>query len=206
MLGCGCDLEGATKRKPKIMNTVNTDAILFEGLSKVKVVGQTTLNGLPGMTSLEIAEITKKSHKHVLRDIAKLVEVLESRSPDLDRQIVRTQYVDSRGKLQPLTILDKRRTFVLLSRYSFELSDLIVGRWLELEGSGFARVPVKESIVHLVEREKDNRAAAFAQRKRRPPRNLTKSEREAERCIQRAAYHRNKEIQGGNWKLLADGY
>ena len=127
----------------------------LESIAKAGMVAPTTLNGFPGMSSLEITEVTGKGHKNVLRDIAKMVSALESRGSDLSRQIVRTQYRDSRGKLQPLAVIDKALTFTLLSRYSYELSNLIVKRWLELEGSGFARVSVQVSVVHLVEREKD---------------------------------------------------
>ena len=133
--------------------TTNT-ANIFENISKAEAVSPTTLNGLPGMSSLEIAEITGKRHDHVLRDIAKMVTALESRSPNLGSQIVHTQYRDSRGKSQPLVIIDKELTFTLLSRYSFELSNMIVKRWLELEGSGFTRVSVQASVVHLIERER----------------------------------------------------
>ncbi|MFP5427978.1 MAG: Rha family transcriptional regulator [Gammaproteobacteria bacterium] len=136
------------------MNMTNT--ITLESISKAGSVSHTTLNGLPAMTSLEIAEITGKTHKNVLRDISKMAKALESRGSDLSCQIISTQYTDGRGKTQPLTILDKRRTFVLLSRYSWELSDLIMGRWLELEGSGFERVSIQAAVVHLLEREKDN--------------------------------------------------
>ncbi|MDV5100738.1 Rha family transcriptional regulator [Pseudomonas sp. LSJ-87] len=178
------------------MTTTATDATVFENITRTEVIGLTTLNGLPGMTSLEIAEITGKNHKHVLRDIAKMVEALESRGPDLDRQIVSTQYVDSRGKLQPLTILDKRRTFVLLSRYSFELSDLIVARWLELEDSGFLRVSVKESVIHLAEREKDNRNPALRQINR--GRQLSPQQKERARASRQASTWRDKLRKAGN--------
>lgn len=178
------------------MTTTTTDATVFENIAKAEVIGRTALNGLPGMTSLEIAEITGKNHKHVLRDIPKMVEALESRGPDLDRQIVSTQYVDSRGKLQPLTILDKRRTFVLLSRYSFELSDLIVGRWLELEGSGFIRVSVKKSVVHLVERERDSRALALRQINR--GRQLSPKQTERARMSRQASARRDKLRKAGD--------
>lgn len=130
------------------------DITALESIAKAGSVSETTLNGLPAMTSLEISEITGKNHKHVLRDIAKMATALESRGPDLDRQIINTQYTDGRGKSQPMAILDKRRTFVLLSRYSFELSDLIIGRWMELEANGFERVSIQASVVHLIERER----------------------------------------------------
>lgn len=181
---------------------INSNVSIFEKVAKAELVDPTNLNGLPGMTSLEIAEITGKNHKHVLRDIAKMAEALGSRGPDLDRQIVSAKYLDSRGKTQPLVILDKRRTFVLLSRYSFELSDLIVGRWLELEGSGFARVSVAASVVHLVEREKDIRAASFRQIGRRTSRELSEYEKELKTYQRQADRANRKAHRDGHWRDL----
>lgn len=115
------------------------------------------------MSSQEIAGITGKKHGHVLRDIRKMLGALglPNQSKSGSVQFVETLYRDTKGQSQPLTILDKELTFTLLSRYSFELSNLIVKRWLVLEGTGFARASVQESVVHLVEREKDNRAPAL---------------------------------------------
>ena len=179
---------------------INANVSIFEKIAKDKLVCHTTLNGLPGMTSLEIAEITGKNHKHVLRDIAKMTEALGSRGPDLDRQIVRANYLDSRGKPQPLAILDKRRTFVLLSRYSFELSDLIVGRWLELKGTGFARVSVAASVIHLSEREKDIRAASLRQIGRRSSRKLSEYEKELKTYQRQADRANRKAHKDGHWR------
>ena len=148
------------------MNMTNTTAAIFENISKSEAVSPTTLNGLPGMSSLEIAEITGKNHKNVLRDIRKMLEEIGS---DLSQcQHVETQAPDGYGRFQPLTILDKELTFTLLSRYSFKLSNLIVKRWLELEGSGFERVSVQAAVVHLVEREKDNYREAMRALRRSP--------------------------------------
>jgi len=150
---------------------MNTITVIAEQINKTRAAHPTTLNGLPGMTSQEIAEITGKSHKNVLRDIRKMLDELglsdQSKSEPVNElksepvAFAEVQCLDAKGELRPMMILDKRRTFVLLSRYSFKLSDLIVGRWLELEGSGFARVSVQEAVVELVAREKDNRAAAL---------------------------------------------
>ncbi|AIB36040.1 MULTISPECIES: Rha family transcriptional regulator [Pseudomonas] len=172
-------------------------------IDQIKAVGHvTTLNGLPGMSSLEVAEITGKNHKHVLRDIRKMLDALKI-GPNLDQspQYVETQSHDTYGRLQPLTVLDKELTFTLLSRYSFELSNLIVKRWLELEGSGFERVSVQAAVVHLVEREKDNYREAMRVMRRSPESQspaakalrLDKAEREKESRRIRA----NRDASGG---------
>lgn len=66
--------------------TTNT-ATIFENISKAGAVSATTLNGLPGMSSLEVAEITGKRHDHVLRDIRKMLNELEliNAPPNLGR-------------------------------------------------------------------------------------------------------------------------
>jgi phage regulator Rha-like protein len=134
------------------MNMITNTATIFENISKAGAVSPTTLNGLPGMSSLEIAEITGKRHDHVLGDIRKMLNEMEG-DPNLGHLNGETSYQSSQSKLLPLTILDKELTFTLLSRYSFKLSNMIVKRWLELEGSGFERVSVQAAVVHLSTRE-----------------------------------------------------
>lgn len=163
-------------------------------IEQIKTSGHvTTLNGLPGMSSLEIAEITGKRHKNILRDIQKMLEEIGSNlSPS---QCIETQAPDSYGRLQPLTILDKELTFTLLSRYSFKLSHLIVKRWLELEGVGFVRVSVQEAVAHLVEREKDSRAAALkAINKVRP---LSPAQKERQRVNRRINAEATRQRKAG---------
>lgn len=163
--------------------TMEIDITVFEKVANAYVIDDTTLNGMPGMTSREISEITGKNHKNVLRDIRKMLDEISS---DLSPcQWVDAQTSDSYGRLQPLTILDKELTFTLLSRYSFKLSNLIVKRWLTLEGSGFTRVSVLASVGHLVEREKDNYRQAMKAMKR-GPQNLSPAAR---------AYHLRKTEQ-----------
>ncbi|TWI53830.1 phage regulator Rha-like protein [Pseudomonas duriflava] len=148
----------------------------------------TTLNGLPGMSSLEIAEATGKQHKNVLRDIQKMVEEIGSNLSQC--QYVETQVPDSYGRLQPLTILDKELTFTLLSRYSFKLANLVVKRWLELEGKGFERVSVRDAVIHLEQSEKEARREALRGLKSAPKR-LTTEQKQLKK-LKRMAYENER--------------
>jgi phage regulator Rha-like protein len=167
-------------------------------IEQVETIGHvTTLNGLPGMSSKEIAEITGKKHGHVLRDIRKMLEALgladQSKSGSV--QYAETRYRDAKSQSQPLTILDKELTFTLLSRYSFELSNLIVKRWLELEGAGFIRVSVQGAVAHLIEREKDNRGAAFKAMGR--GRSLSPAQKERRKLDRRVNAEANRQRKAG---------
>ncbi|AZZ46345.1 hypothetical protein C1896_16375 [Pseudomonadaceae bacterium SI-3] len=174
------------------MNTPTN--LIFESIAKAGMVAPTTLNGLPGMSSSEIAEITGKKHLHVLRDIRKMLDALKI-NPNLDTssRCVETKVPDSYGRLQPLTILDKELTFTLLSRYSFELSNLIVKRWIALEGSGFERVSVQAAVAHLIEREKDIRREALKKIKRSAPKRLTVEQKELQKYQRQAAAQDRKD-------------
>ncbi|MCY1280795.1 Phage regulatory protein Rha [compost metagenome] len=185
--------------------TMNTTTL--ESIAKADMVTPTTLNGLPGMSSQEVAEITGKRHDHVLRDIRKMLGALGlingSKSGSVNAPIsgevkfADAQYRDAKGELRPLVVLDKELTFTLLSRYSFELSNLIVKRWLELEGSGFARVSVHAAVVHLVEREKDTRRAALKALKKGPTHPLTAEQRERRKVGRMHAKEARKARQQG---------
>lgn len=177
------------------MSMTNNTITVLESISKTGTIKPTTLNGLPGMSSLEVAEITGKRHDHVLRDIRKMLKELEADAPELGSEVKYAEgtYQTSRGRFERLTVLDKELTFTLLSRYSFKLSNMIVKRWLELEGSGFERVSIEESVVHLGEREKDIRSAAFKGFSRsRSKRSLSPAEKEQQKWRRKAkAYDGN---------------
>lgn len=166
------------------MHMTNATAKIFESISKAEAISPTTLNGLPGMSSLEIAEATGKRHDHVLRGIKKMLKEV---APLLGRaiQYVETSYQDSQNKAQPLIVLDKELTFTVLTGYNATLRLLVNRRWLELEGSGFERVSVQATVVHLVERERCdwNALRGF---KKAPKRPLSPSEKERQKLIRRA--------------------
>lgn len=145
------------------MNITNNAVTIFESISKAGAISPTTLNGLPGMSSLEIAEITGKRHGRVLKDTRKMLEelgLIGVAKTDAS-SFVETIYNNSQNKIQPMVILDKELTFKLITGYNVTLRNLIVKRWLALEGTSFEHVSVQYAAVQLIEREKDNRRTAL---------------------------------------------
>lgn len=76
------------------------------------------------MDSRDIATLTHKKHKNVLRDIRDMYGKLGRLKNELT-------YLDSQGKEQPYYLLDYAIT--LLTGYSVELRAAVVKRWLYLE-------------------------------------------------------------------------
>jgi phage antirepressor YoqD-like protein len=80
------------------------------------------------MTSREIAELTAKEHKNVLRDIKALLAGLKTEPSAFEGS-----YTDSTGRILPCFNLPKRECLILVSGYSVELRARIIDRWMELE-------------------------------------------------------------------------
>ncbi len=81
------------------------------------------------MSSREIAELTGKQHKNVLRDVNVMLESLEKAGSDLS-QVVRN--TDERGRTSEFR-LDRVLTETLLTGYSIPLRHRVVTRLQELE-------------------------------------------------------------------------
>lgn len=80
------------------------------------------------MSSREIAELTKKTHGHVMRDIKAMLKGI-----DLDQSRFGSVYEDAKGEARACFNLPKRETTILVSGYSVELRARIIDRWMELE-------------------------------------------------------------------------
>jgi phage regulator Rha-like protein len=161
-------------------------------IEQIKTVGHvSTLNGLPGMSSQELADIAGKLHKNVLRDIQKMLTEIGSSLSSC--QFAEVRAPDCYGRLQPLTILDKELTFTLLSRYSFTLSHLIVRRWFELEGAGFERVSISGTVQVLRSENQDRNMILRSLNRGRTPKRLTEEEKEIQRMCRRASDYSRKQ-------------
>jgi len=107
------------------------------------------LNKVVSMTSLEIAELTGKLHRNVLRDCVKLLEVNA-----LKNELVEISYSDAKGETRKAYRLTKKATFVLVSGYS-----------AELRLKCFERIDFLESQVKQLEDQKTRSAIQSANRR-----------------------------------------
>jgi len=82
------------------------------------------------MSSLEIAELTGKTHSHVLRDIDNMLIIV---NPDLDSPLNSATYKDGNNIERRHFNLNKNLTLTLISGYNIKLRYTIIKRWQELE-------------------------------------------------------------------------
>ncbi len=82
------------------------------------------------MSSREIAELTGKEHRNVLRDIDKLNEEYERMSLLRCEQ---REYLNTRNQKMPEYVLTKIQTFDLMTGYRTDLRIKVNRRWEELE-------------------------------------------------------------------------
>lgn len=69
------------------------------------------------MTSLEVAEITGKEHKSVLRDIRDEIEKIESQGFSTEHIFVPSEYQDRTGRTLPMYVLTREGVLQLAARY-----------------------------------------------------------------------------------------
>lgn len=82
------------------------------------------------MTSLQIAEVTGKTHSNVMRDIRNLLEQLENKA---QFSFELGPYQDANGQNRPCYILTKKDRLLLASGYDANLRAKIILRWEQLE-------------------------------------------------------------------------
>ena len=80
------------------------------------------------MSSREIADLAGKEHKNVMADIRNMLEELQITSAEFSANLP-----DTYGRPQPVFLLPKRETLILVSGYNVELRAKIIDRWQEIE-------------------------------------------------------------------------
>lgn len=90
------------------------------------------VDGVITMTSLEIADITQKSHMNVIRDIKDEIEKLEGSDPEYLRDssgreiFEQTSYRDKWNRDQPMYILTVPGIYQIMARYDAVIRRLII--------------------------------------------------------------------------------
>ncbi len=97
------------------------------------------------MTSREIAALTGKEHRHVLRDIEVMLKEL-----DLNKEgYAQTWTHPQNGQTYPEYALDRELTDTLLTGYSALARRAVIRRWHELEAAAKQQTPVQQFKVVL---------------------------------------------------------
>ena len=87
-------------------------------------------NGEPQMTSLEIAQLTGKQHKHVMEAIRKMEPAWATIAGSNFRL---GSYEDANGQLRPCYLLSKTETLYIATKFKDEMRAKLVLRWEELD-------------------------------------------------------------------------
>lgn len=96
------------------------------------------------MSSLEIAELTGKQHKDVMRDIRNMITQLEKvklTGADLRWYCESSTYTDKKGELRQCYLLDYNTTVNLLTGYDAAKRMMVIQRWQELENKVAPALP-----------------------------------------------------------------
>lgn len=108
-------------------------------MNNIIKVGE-TINAKEYMTSMEVAEITGKEHKHVMRDIRVLLEQGVHESNFGLTFIIRTLPNNAQRK-DPCYNITKKGCLILASGYNALLREKIIDRWEELETKEIQNAP-----------------------------------------------------------------
>lgn len=90
------------------------------------------------MTSLEIAEITNKQHKDVMRSIRNMEVAWEKVN---GRKFALVDYTDQKGEKRPCYQLTKTECLYIATKFNDEARAKLVLRWEELEKKERYQVP-----------------------------------------------------------------
>lgn len=94
------------------------------------------IDGVSGMTSLEIAEVTGKRHSNVMRDIR---SVLKQGVSQINFEL--TKYEDKQGKMRDMFTLTPKGCLILASGYDALLREKIINRLEKLEKNSKPQLP-----------------------------------------------------------------
>lgn len=123
------------------------------------------------MTSLQIAEITARLHKNVMRAIRNMEPAWEKIN---GRKFELVDYKDEKGETRPCFSLNKEECLYIATKFNDEARAKLIKRWKELEEQSKPSVPQNylEALKSLVKSEEEKQQLAL-QNKRQQATILT---------------------------------
>ena len=100
--------------------------------------------GAQRMTSLEIAEVTGKQHKHLMRDIRNMEAAWEKVNGS---KFGLVDYRDAKGELRPCYSLSKMECLYIATKFNDEARAKLVSRWQQLEQERITQKCVRKLLV-----------------------------------------------------------
>ena len=97
------------------------------------------------MTSLEIAELTGKQHKHLMRDIRNMEPAWEKVNGS---KFGLVDYRDSKGELRPCYSLSKTECLYIATKFNDEARARLIIRWEQLERERIQQGAVRRLMVN----------------------------------------------------------
>lgn len=116
------------------------------------------------MTSLQIAEITARLHKNVMRAIRNMEPAWEKIN---GRKFELVDYKDEKGETRPCFSLNKEECIYIATKFNDEARAKLIKRWKELEEQSKPSVPQNylEALKSLVKSEEEKQQLALENRK-----------------------------------------
>ena len=110
----------------------------------MNVIQKSNAMGAGRMTSLEIAEVTGKLHKHLMRDIRNMEAAWEKVNGS---KFGLVDYRDAKGELRPCYSLSKTECLYIATKFNDEARAKLVIRWQQLEQERLVQQGDRKSVV-----------------------------------------------------------
>ena len=110
----------------------------------MNVIQKSNAMGAGRMTSLEIAEVTGKLHKHLMRDIRNMEAAWEKVNGS---KFGLVDYRDAKGELRPCYSLSKTECLYIATKFNDEARAKLVIRWQQLEQERLVQQGVRRLLV-----------------------------------------------------------
>ena len=99
------------------------------------------------MTSLEIAEVTGRNHKDVMRSIREMEDAWAKVN---GRKFALVEYKDAKGEMRPCYSLNKTECLYIATKFNDEARAKLVLRWEELETKERSKYQVPQSFAEAL--------------------------------------------------------